>query len=236
MAKKSKDSKAPNVTQEESKEMTTAHEIEKSAVHQNGHATEAPAVENVSVEKVTKETEIEKVLMTDGRTVEFSGSLGSKRARKILKETILEDDRVGIRMDFRNGETRTYWCPQGMVLRFAGHGMEQKYGDEAAGENDIDDIVIAMDEMNERVQNGEWYVRREGGGFAGTSILLKALVEISGKSVDEIKSFLKGKSQGEKLTLRNSPKVKPVVERLESEKLAKSAKIDTDVLLAEIGV
>lgn len=180
------------------------------------------------VQEESTKTKGEKVKMSDGRELEFVGK------RKMLKETIIEGDRVGLRIDFRNGETRTFTIPPAMILQFAGHGAEQKYGDETAGVDDIDDMVLAVDEMDARIQRGEWSARREGTGIAGTSVLIRALVEMSGKTVDQIKAFLKDKTQTEKLALRSSSKLKPIVDRMEAEKVSKASKVDTDALLGAL--
>jgi hypothetical protein len=170
------------------------------------------------------------VHMTDGRHVEFVGK------RKMLKETHIEGNHVSVRLDFRNGETRTFPIPHDLLLRFAGHGAEQKLGDETAGVEDPDDMVLAIDDLIARLHRGEWSVKREGGsGAAGTSILLRALMEFSGRNADQVKEFLSGKSQAEKMALRNSSKLKPIVERLEAEKVAKGSKVNTDELLAGLG-
>ena len=183
-----------------------------------------------AVEKEVASKIVETVTMQDGRSVEFAGK------RKLLKETIIEGDSVAVRLDFRNGETRTWTVPKDLVLRCAGHGAEQKLGDETAGTEDVDDMVLAVDELIARLNKGPdfWITKREGGGMAGTSVLLRALVEFSGRTSEQVKEFLSGKTQAEKLALRNSPKVKPIVERLEAEKAAKGAKVDTDALLANL--
>ena len=173
--------------------------------------------------------EVETVTLSDGRQVDFVGK------RKMLKDTIIEGDKVGVRIDFRNGETRTFWVPEELKLKFAGHGAEQKYGDETAGIDDIDDMVLAVDELDGRIQRLEWSVKREGGGMAGTSVLLRALMEFSGRTQEQVKEFLTGKTQADKLALRNSAKIKPIVERLEAEKLSKGTKVDTDALLSALG-
>lgn len=172
----------------------------------------------------------EEVSMADGRKVLFVGK------RKLLKESIFKDDGTidHIRLDFRNGETIRFEIPAALFYKFAAHGAEQKLGDEVAGENDVDDMVLAVQELVDRLGRGEWNVKREAGGMAGTSTLIKALVELSGKSVEDIKKFLTGKSQADKMALRNSAKLKPIVERIEAEKLAKSAKVDTDALFAQL--
>jgi hypothetical protein len=62
-------------------------------------------------------------------------------------------------------------------------------------------------------------------------------VEVSGKSVDDIKAFLADKSQAEKLALRRSDRLKPTIERLESEKASKSKNaVDTEALLGDLGI
>lgn len=178
-----------------------------------------------------KKPESVTITMSDGRQVEFVGK------RKMLKRTVIEGGRVGIEIDFRNGETRKYWAPDALLLQFAGHGMEQKYGDETAGEDDVDDMVLAVDALDQRIQAGEWRVAREpGSSMSGTSVLMQALIEVSGKSKEDVKAFLSTKSQAEKTALRNSDKLRPVVQRIEAEKAAKANKVDTDSLLGEIGL
>lgn len=182
-------------------------------------------------------TEAEKVTMEDGRTVEFAGK------RKLLKDTLLPGVTEGyegppaVRFDFRNGKTRTYTLHEKLVWQFAVHGASQKIGDETAGEDDIDDMVLAVDEIIERLsgETPEWTVKREGGGFAGVSILMRALMEHTGKDEATIKAFLKPRSHAEKMALRTHGPIKVIVERLEAEKAAKAAgasKINAGELLA----
>ena len=175
------------------------------------------------------ETQVETVTMTDGRVVDFAGK------RKLLKESsVTADGKVQVRLDFRNGETRLFTLPDSLLTKFAAHGAEQKLGDEIAGLNDVEDCVLAVDELIDRLYNGEWSVKREANGMAGTSVLVRALVEHTGKTVEQIKQFLSGKSQAEKVALRNNPKIKPIVERIEAEKASKKANVDTDAMLGEL--
>lgn len=187
----------------------------------------------VEKEAVPSKKEVELVSMKDGRKVEFAGK------RKMLKEIFLNDDGSlkFVRIDFRNGQTIDFYPPNANRGQAEGHGWGQKLGDEAAGIDDVDDMYLAVEELATRLQGGEWSVKREGSGFAGTSVLLRALVEYSAtkgdpRTPEQIKEFLTGKSQAEKLALRNSPRIKPIVERLEAEKASKGAKVDTDSLLA----
>lgn len=187
----------------------------------------------------TKQPQVETVKMDDGRVVDFPGK------RILQKESFVSaEGKVSVRLDFRNGETRTFTVPDELMAKFAAHGAEQKLGDEIAGlkgeggkEADIDDKILAIDELMDRLNRGEWNVKKEANGLAGTSVLIKALVELYAgkKSVEEIKAFLKPKTQAEKLAMRNSARVKPIVERLEAEKASRGAKVDADALLNELG-
>jgi hypothetical protein len=176
-----------------------------------------------------KETVIETVKMTDGRLVDFPGK------RKMSKESWVEPTgEIRVRFDFRNGETRTFTLRADMVPKFAAHGAEQKIGDETAGVEDLDDAILAVDELIERLNGGEWGVKREASGIAGTSILLRAIVEVTGKDVAQVREYLKTKSQAQKLALREAAMFAPVVKRLEAEKAAKKPAVDTAPLLEEI--
>lgn len=182
----------------------------------NGAPTAAPSPK--------AKAEAEKVQMEDGRTVEFAGK------RKMLKEVLIpgvtpefQGSVPGVRFDFRNGKTRLFYVSDALTTQFAAHGASQKIGDETAGEDDVDDMVLAVDEIIERLNGGEWTAKREGGGFGGVSILLRALMEHSGKDETTVKAFLKPKSHGEKMALRQHPPIKVIVDRLEAEKAAKAA-------------
>jgi len=172
---------------------------------------------------------IETVTMQDGRVVDFAGK------RRLIKTSVIADGKVQVQLDFRNGESRTFTVPDALMLRFAAHGAEQKLGDELAGLTDTDDCVIAIDELIDRLYNGEWGVKREGNGLAGTSILLRALVEHTGKTPEQIKAYLADKDHAQKTALRNNPKIKAIADRLEAEKLAKKGvSVDTDAMLDEL--
>lgn len=178
------------------------------------------------------EPTVETVEMTDGRLVDFSGK------KRLLKESFVKDGAVSVRLDFRNGETRTFTLPEDLKLKAAAHGTEQKLGDEISGVDDLDDAVLAIDNLVDRLSAGEWNVKREGGsGMAGASILLKALVEVTGQDVAKVKEFLSGRTQAEKNALRNDEAIRPVVQRLEAEKnkkQAEGAKVDTGSLLGAL--
>lgn len=174
-------------------------------------------------------TPIQTVTMDDGRVVEFAGK------RRMLKNTVIENNEVAVRLDFVNGETRLFKITPELLNRFAGHGAEQKLGDEIAGVEDTEDAIEAIDELIVRLQKGEWNVTRaKGQGIAGASILLRALVELTGKPVAQIRESLASKTQEEKLALRRNSKLQPIVARLEAEKNSRKEKkvgVDSDAVL-----
>ncbi len=196
---------------------------------------------------VKKPREVTVVTMTDGRQVEFVGK------KRMDKEVIIgADGSVSVRFDFKNGETRTIDAADlsdQLQFQAIGHGLSQKVGDETAGEDDVDDMVVAVDSIIERLRKGEWTARREAGdGFSGASIVIKALCEHTGKTVEFIKGFLQSKldadkAAGGKLTRAglyasfragNSP-VAGIIQRMEAEKQAKSSgAVNANDLLSEI--
>lgn len=178
-----------------------------------------------------QEPQITTVTMLNGDVIDFPGK------RRMLKSTSIGDDgSISLRMDFINGETRHFTVPTSLLAKFAAHGAEQKFGDETAGLTEIDDCVLAIDDLIDRLGKGEWNIKREAGGLAGTSVLAKALIEHTGKTPEEIKQFLSTKTQAEKQALRANAKIKPIVERIEAEKASKKGGVDTDAMLGELGV
>ena len=216
------------------------------------------AVTSEVATKVSK-TEYTTVKMTDGREVQFAGK------RKVNKETVIDESKialdekdgllqfdpgaVSIRMDFRNGETRLISLPLSLMARFAGHGGEQKFGDELATPADKplseEDMVIAIDDLNAEIQAGKWGKGRAagGGGVSGASLVVQALMEVTGKDMATIKAYLQKKLDSDKELTRRAlydsfrvagTKTGIVIKRLEDAKLAKSAKVDADAELANI--
>jgi hypothetical protein len=198
--------------------------------------TEATEVGTAAKAKVAREVKV--VVMSDGREVEFAGK------RRLLKTADISDDGfdVTITLDFVNGETRQLKLAANKPLfaKFAAHGMLQKLGDEVAGLDDVDDMVIATEDLIARLEGGEWGAERtrgESNAMAGLSVLAKALVQVSGKTAEAVKSFLKTKTNTEKLALRDNPTLKPVIAELEAKKKQKPKDngVNTEDLLSELG-
>ena len=190
--------------------------------------------------------EVETVDLEDGTKGEFVGK------RKLNKSYELNTDGSlnHLRFEFRNGRVLLISLPYSLLGQFAGHGGIQKYGDELAGmkpaegqdEVDIEDMVIAMEELDGNIQKGLWSTRKEGDGMGGTSVLIKALVEYGQKTVDQVKAFLKDKDPKFKTALRlddsrigkNGLTMAGTVKKIEAAKASKGAKVDTGAALADL--
>ena len=211
-----------------------------------------------------RKTEYTEVTMSDGRKVSFPYNAETGKGRQLQKQSLIpgEDGYTGpaaVRLDFVNGETRTYVIPGAefladflaepdyqakarFLLKHACHGAEQKLGDELAytpkageAQPTIEDKIEWIDELMGRLSGLEWGTEREANPLAGVGNLVKALMELSGKSKDEIREFLKSLTREEKAQMKLMQPVKGVIERLEAEAL-RAKGVDVTSKLAGLGV
>lgn len=127
-----------------------------------------------------------------------------------------------------------------IISQALAHGLKQKIADAAAMPCNPDtgksataaEKIEAMRAVADRLLGGEWNATREGGGTTG-GMLLRALVEHTGKDVDTIKAFLATKDDKQKAALRTNPKVAVIIERMKAE-AGKSTGIDSDELLGDL--
>jgi len=202
-------------------------------------------------------TEYTEVTLTDGRKVSFPGK------QKVSKEALIDESKlvvedgvmqltegaVSIRMDFRNGDTRTIPLPLSLLARFAGHGALQKFGDELATTADKplseEDMVLAIDDLAAQIASGNWGKARAsgGGGVSGASVVVQAICEATGKDLETVKAYLQKKLDSDSALTRRAlydsfrvagTKTGVIVARLEAAKTAKTAKVDADSELANI--
>lgn len=185
--------------------------------------------------------EVKKVTMEDGRTVDFVGK------RRMIKDTTEDGTKVTARFDFVDGSTRsvTVDLTDALAPKFLGHGILQKVGDETAGDKEVSDMVLHVDAILERLSKGEWGIERGASdGFSGASVVIRALMEATGKDVTFIKAFLEkkladGKEAGltrQKLyaAFRTSGKTKDIIARMEAEKASKDSGVDGDAAIDEM--
>lgn len=95
------------------------------------------------------------VLMTDGRFVDFPG-----RRRILGSQYIDADGSVCVRLDFLNGETRTFKIPEEMLLRCAGEGAEHVLRSAASAERDVGGAVDAVDRRMAQMKSLTWAKRQ----------------------------------------------------------------------------
>lgn len=172
---------------------------------------------------------VETVKMDDGRLVDFTGKT------RMLKSSSNDEAMVYVRLDFRNGETRTFKAFHNQPnvdttsAKFAitcmCHGLEQKLGDVTSGIDNIEDAIEAVDTLMARLDKGEWNLAGGTGGsaMAGASILARALVEVSGQTIAVVREMLASMDAKTKAALRLDPEVAPVIKKLEAEREARAA-------------
>lgn len=175
----------------------------------------------------TKQSEGIAVKMHDGRTVVFG------KSQKLRKTHITESNgaTIGVQFDFVNGESLKLLLadvPHPTKSVLMGHGASQKCGDECADLDNAEDMVEAVRAMIDRLTSGRWEAERTG--FAGQSILIAALVEVTRQSAEQVRNVLKTLNAKEKAALKYDATIKPVYDRLEAER---SKGVDTTQVLGK---
>jgi glutathione S-transferase len=114
--------------------------------------------------------------------------------------------------------------PKDIIAHLAQHGLSQKCGDSYAGVGgDVKQAQTNLATLIEQLKAGNW-VSRSGGGPRMT-LLVMALAEVTGRTVEETAEKVEGLSKEEKASYRAHPQVKAVLARLEAERAtAKAAK------------
>lgn len=148
-------------------------------------------------------------------------------------------------LTFSNGEQLTLdasTLSPDIQTAAAVHGLKQKLVDAAAiarnvetgASASVEDKIAAVREVFDRITSpqGTWNKVREGTGTAsgGNSLLARALMELTGQSKAKIDMFLSEKTKEEKAALRASPKVAPIIAKMQAAK----ATVDTDALLSDL--
>lgn len=170
-----------------------------------------------------------KISAEDGQSYEF----GEKA--KVKKQSYVTDDGVIVtKFVFRNGAVRTHMTQPGdkMIARLAAHGADQKFGDEFAGVDDVEDCVLAFESMSSRLSKGDWSERKAGEGVSGTSLLARALAELKGRPLDEVKAKLKDADPKVKAAAARQPDVAAIINRLKAERDAKKGVTPADAAQA----
>jgi hypothetical protein len=167
------------------------------------------------------------VTMQDGTKVEFG-----ERA-KVIKRSTITTNGIEVKFLYKDGTVKTALMPldHSLLLRAAQHGLDQKFGDANSGLDDIEDMQAGFDELAEQVlTNGIWAEKRVGEGLAGSSVLARALAQVTGKPLDEVRAKLKNLTHAQKTALRNQPG--PVADKVREIEAARAAKTTEKVDVA----
>jgi len=170
---------------------------------------------------MTATTAVPHKVTIDGVNYEFS-----ERQKVQKQSSVLSNGDVLTRFIFRNGEVREHLTEAGSPIyaRATLHGLDQKFGDEFAGETDVEDCVEAFEQLSERLAAGNWS-ERKAEGVSGTSMLLRALIEHTGQDKESLKAKLKTKTPAQKKALSNQADIARIIARIKAERAAGS-KID----------
>ena len=173
-----------------------------------------------------------KVSLSTGEQVEFS-----ERQKVHKRGQVNEDGSVTVDFAFKNGEVRTFRMTPFHPLfgRAALHGLNQKFGDIFAGIDDVEDMVEAFEEQAKTLTDNNWAEKRGGEGIAGTSVLARALMAITGQTKEQVKAFLSPLTAAEKMALRAVEPIASKVREIEAERTKKASKVDVSGLLAKLG-
>ena len=174
----------------------------------------------------------------------------TKRVPAIATDVVEKDGMpVAVKFISQTGETLTadiQTLSPAIIAQLIAHGLKQKVVDAAAISRNpetgrtasVQDKWEAASAVFDRVVNqGQWNAVREGGGGgAGEGgLLVRALVQVYGKTTEQIKAYLDGKTDAEKAALRGHAKIAPVIAKIreaDNARKAGAAKVDADELLA----
>lgn len=173
------------------------------------------------------------ITMKDGRKVSFSGK------QRMKKDTWIENGELHTRFDFIHGETYTYVLPKALYALFALHGASQKLGDSASDCKTPEDMYEAVSTTGDRLKSeDDWNAKREGGGFGGAHVIVRALMELKNRTREQVQAWIEGKLESteglsrKKLydSLRATEALKPIIARLEAESTSKNKQLGEDLL------
>lgn len=96
------------------------------------------------------------------------------------------------------------------------HGINQKLGDEYAGESDVMDAVILVGDMWEQLKSGTWSTKGAGTGPRPT-LLARAMVRSANCSLEHAIKVLRGYTREQRAALKAMPQVAKAYSDIEAE-------------------
>lgn len=115
---------------------------------------------------------------------------------------------------------------QDLIAHLALHGASQKIGDSYAGAGkEVDPVAYAKEAVRETIAQlyaGTWRVTGGGGGKQH-SLLILAVAEVSGLSVEEAAAKVEALSDDDRKKTARLPKIAAVVARMKAERAIAAA-------------
>ena len=192
----------------------------------NGEVPNEVTNETTVPSTLANKTVVQNVEMEDGKVVPFPGKRKLQIESKVDANGVLQ-----VRCDFLNGRVLQTSVSGDMLIKFLEFGASQKFRDVIAGEDDVDSCVLDVEEFMSLLAKGQWTTERQR-GTGSSAPLHKAVMEVTGKSAEEVKVWLAALDQKTKLDLRKDPAIKPIIDRIEAAKKSKQPATDTASLLA----
>ena len=161
-------------------------------------------------------TESRKILMNDGRVVEFG-----EKQRMDKNYGVTPDGLVFIQIDFDNAETiRVEVDPASKLGHdLMGHGASQKLGDAAAGAESTADAFEAVLEVAARLARGEFKKQSEagaGGTAKGSSELIEAVMTVVNQTREVAREMLSKLDAADKRALRITPAIAAAIKVIQA--------------------
>lgn len=137
---------------------------------------------------------------------------------------------------FPDNSSKEYVLPDNspLLLNFAAHGVNKKVRDLLGGAKEVDKQKELLGKLLESFAKNDWNATRNGDGKPAISILARALVQVTGKTLDEAVAYVKTLSRKQQSVARRDPRIAPVILALQKSD-AKEANADGDVLEGFIG-
>lgn len=168
----------------------------------------------------------------------------NNEAKKVAIKADIDNVAQTVTFNFEHGKKISIDCSklsEDIKTHAMLHGLKQKLGDAAAIARDtstgkpatIETKFQAMQEVLDRLLNGDWNKHREGGQESG-GLLLQALASVyATKTLEQLKAFLEPLSNGEKQALKLEPSIAKAIHAIQAQRTPKE--INVKSLLSGLG-
>lgn len=145
---------------------------------------------------------------------------------EVKAHKMIDADGCSVTWYFADGamaRLRTANFPPEIQQRLMLHGIAQKFGDSYASATTVMEARNNFDTLVAQLMGGDWERKRTPGDGAG-SLLARAIAEVTGESVADVKKLIEGLTAAERKALELDEEYRPVIERLRAEAVKVSEK------------